>query len=159
MWGNVAFFWLCKRLIINASNTTMLTEKWFCLLPPSLLKGAAGVGRIKVLSVLVPAIQAWSQMSLEALHGQASLKTEDSTSPLQDEMDGIYKGRAFSRLFDLYWLVDLFELLLVDWCSESQDKYSYVSSVWPEWHFLFSCHLPDNALSNKSPILNNYVAT
>jgi len=44
-------------------------------------------------------------------------------------MDDVYKGRASSRLFDIYMLVDLFELLLVDWWSVSLSKYSYVSSV------------------------------
>ena len=84
-------------------------------------------------------------MSLEVLHGQASLKTENSTLPVQDEMDDNYEGRASSRLFDIYWSVDLFEVLLVDWCSESLGKYSYVSSVWPELHLLFSYQLPDCA--------------
>lgn len=42
---------------------------------------------------------------------------------------GIDEGRASSRLLNLSWSLDVSEMLLDDWCSESLSNFSHSSLV------------------------------
>lgn len=89
-WRSLGVYCLSETVVNSAENATELhVEKQLSLFPCSLQTGAGllAVGRSRVLSMVASAMWAWSQASLEVLHGQVSPQAELCCPPLWAEVD------------------------------------------------------------------------